>query len=114
MESGQRVGAICGARDGVVEFFGYGVYEGDFVPGDDKSDPKPVGWVADMREAMATMAETGQSPNPRIRLDSGEIVWGCECWWGPEEEMRRQLMGYKEIVHVTVAEKRKAVASTLP
>jgi len=20
--------------------------------------------------------------NPKIRLDSGGVVWGCECWWG--------------------------------
>lgn len=22
--------------------------------------------------------------NPKIILDDGEVVWGCECWWGPE------------------------------
>lgn len=20
--------------------------------------------------------------NPRIRLDDGSIIWGCQCWWG--------------------------------
>jgi hypothetical protein len=29
--------------------------------------------------------------NPCIRLDSGDIVWGMECWWGPEEKVREQL-----------------------
>ena len=21
--------------------------------------------------------------NPRIRLEDGSVIWGCECWWGP-------------------------------
>lgn len=24
--------------------------------------------------------------NPRIRLDDGSIIWGCECWWGKADE----------------------------
>ena len=20
--------------------------------------------------------------NPRIRLDDGSMIWGCQCWWG--------------------------------
>jgi len=20
--------------------------------------------------------------NPRIRLDDGSVIWGCQCWWG--------------------------------
>lgn len=25
--------------------------------------------------------------NPCIHLDSGDIVWGYQCWWGPEERL---------------------------
>jgi hypothetical protein len=21
--------------------------------------------------------------NPKIVLEGGGVVWGCECWWGP-------------------------------
>lgn len=24
--------------------------------------------------------------NPCIHLDSGDIVWGCQCWWGPLDQ----------------------------
>lgn len=23
--------------------------------------------------------------NPKIELDNGDVVWGYQCWWGPEE-----------------------------
>lgn len=79
-KAGDRVGAILDAKDGAVEFLGYGVYEGDFVP------EGAAGWIAeDLRGIGAT--------NPKIRLDSGKIVWGCECWWGSEKSVKKQLEG---------------------
>jgi hypothetical protein len=76
-EIGSRVGVILGMDDGVVNFLGYGVYEGDF--------PIPP-------EARG-MAVPGML-NPRIKLDNGKIVWGCECWWGSEEKIREDLDKY--------------------
>ena len=29
----------------------------------------------------------GGALNPRIVLDDGSILWGCECWWEPVEEV---------------------------
>ena len=26
--------------------------------------------------------------NPRLKLDNGEVVWGCECWWGSEAKIK--------------------------
>lgn len=92
-ETGYRVGAIMGGDDKSVKFFGYGVYEGDFeLPGS-------VGGF-----------NFGQK-NPRIKLDSGKIVWGCECWWGPEENIKKNLEIYKsqglEIIDVDIEEERE-------
>lgn len=73
---GDRVGAICGGKDGVVEFYGYGVYEGDFdfpVFGDDDL-----------------------FPNPRIKLDNGGYVFGCQCWWGDESKIKEVMDGYEK------------------
>lgn len=103
---GMRVGAICGTdkEKMIVEVFGFGVYEGDHVAGED--DPMPVGWVADMMRDYAR-------PNPKIRLDSGKIVWGCECWWGSEEEIRRKLAACEEsgysVVEIDIEEKRAEI-----
>ena len=109
-ERGMRVGAIMGAKGGVVEFFGYGVYEGDYPYGDEA-----CGWVRNMiKEAERMVEEEGvESPfdirnNPRIRLDSGKVVWGCECWWGPEKAVRKKMEGL-EIVEVDIDEVRAKI-----
>ena len=82
---GERVGAILGSNDdGSLSFLGYGVYEGDFIP------EEAVGWMAEAIRGTNTM-------NPRIRLDSGKVVYGCECWWGSESAVRKQLSNCKVI-----------------
>lgn len=78
---GERVGAIFGSsKDGEkrVQLLGYGVYTGDEVPVD------AAGFIAD------ALREFG-NPNPRIDLDFGYAVWGCECWWGPEIEVMKLI-----------------------
>lgn len=80
---GERVGAILGSnKDKGIDFLGYGVYEGDFVP------EEAVGFMAEIAR------EQGHT-NPRILLDSGSHVYGCECWWGNEEKIRKTLEGQK-------------------
>lgn len=72
---GMRVGAILGTEDNVVRFLGYGVYEGEEVP--------PDGPLHSM-----------SLPNPKIKLDTGEVVWGYQCWWGPEQKIKGQMDTY--------------------
>lgn len=76
----ERVGAIQSMKDGVVYFYGYGVYLGDEIP--------PSGMLHDL----------GIS-NPKIELDNGGIVWGCECWWGSEDKIKDRIEGL-EIIEV--------------
>jgi len=71
--AGYRVIALLNAKNGVVKSFGAGVYAGDF----------PVS-----KEAGGF--NFGQ-PNPRIDLDNGKTVWGCECWWGDEAEVKQRF-----------------------
>lgn len=73
---GDRVGAIASSDETGTRLFGYGTYEGDFVP------DEAVGFLADV-------LRKSRCPNPRIRLDSGKAVYGCECWWASEEKVRR-------------------------
>lgn len=88
-EVGQRVGAISHGEGDTVWIFGFGVYDGDHVP------PEGVGGF-----------NTGH-PNPRIKLDGGKVVWGCECWWGSEAKIREQIAG-KTVVEVDIDEARAA------
>ena len=71
-KKGTRVIALVSVKAGVVESFGAGEYVGDEIP------PKEIGGF------------NMGAPNPKILLDSGETVWGCECWWGPEEQIRKR------------------------
>jgi hypothetical protein len=95
-EAGQRVGAARNTNGGKIFLYGWGVYEGDHVPGEEAA----VGLGKAIRARGAA--------NPRIRLDDGQIVYGCECWWGPEDQMRRMIAdGNLEVVEVSIAQDRQ-------
>jgi hypothetical protein len=94
MKVGDRVGAISHHDDQNIYFFGYGVYQGEEVP------PPEVKF----------MGVPMTHKNPKIVLDNGKAVWGCECWWGPEENINKQLeMSKKTIVLVDIEKARKDV-----
>ena len=92
IEVGARVGAIMSADEKEVQFFGYGTYKGDVVP----------------PEGILAMGVPMKAPNPKIELDNGEVVWGCECWWGSEARVKESL-GKRKIVDVKISEKRKEI-----
>ena len=46
--------------------------------------------------------------NPCIELDDGGVVWGMECWWGPEENFEAWCAGRPV---VTVAPQREEAQS---
>jgi hypothetical protein len=78
-KAGSRVGVVLSSdeKKKEIRFFGYGEYLGDL--------PCPA---------------MGGFKNPCIKLDSnGKHVWGCQIWWGDEEEMkgyiqRREAEGF--------------------
>lgn len=80
---GERAGAILSAKNNVVEFLGYGVYVGDEIPTEACSD------IADDLIAL-------KLTNPKIQLDNGEIVYGCECWWGPEDDLKEKIKEWSD------------------
>lgn len=87
---GDRVGAMASATDSEVVMFGYGIYEGDHVP-----PPEIIG----------PLGPVAPRSNPKIKLDSGEIVWGCECWWGDEEGVKNAI-GCRPVRTITPSEYR--------
>ena len=93
-KANKRVGAWLSADDEQVHLLGYGVYVGDEVPGPE---------VGGLGEFVRTLGHT----NPKIVLDSGKVVWGCECWWGSEDEMVRKIAG-RRVVDVDIDEVRRA------
>jgi hypothetical protein len=103
-QPGSRVGAIRDADQEIVHLFGYGIYEGDFELPDDVQTL--FGSVAEMRASMCEhfgyaadvpveqwksehqQALKRATTNPRIRLDDGNVVLGCQCWWALEEQIK--------------------------
>jgi hypothetical protein len=90
---GERVLALMDASGDTARVFGYGTYMGDEVP---------IGAAGCFGPEMAAANMT----NPKIMLDNGKVVWGCECWWGPEVEMGRYLAG-RTVVEVDIDAVRK-------
>jgi len=93
VEFGERVGVILCARNNVIEFIGYGVLEGVEVP------DTPGRIFDELREIKREV--------PKIRLDNGEVVWGCECYWNSEEKTKKHLENYDTIIHVDMTEHRR-------
>jgi hypothetical protein len=91
---GTRVGAVSHSEDDKVFMFGYGEYVGDKVPGEDGLPETPGGFMGEV--------------NPCIKLDSGQYVWGCECWWGTEKSVKTKF-GDREVVIVDIDERRAEV-----
>ena len=90
---GARVGAIASANEDGVRFFGYGTYQGEEVP------PVEIKFMGGL-----SLGELGRK-NPKIVLDSGDVVWGCECWWGSEEKIR-ELTADRKVIPITPSEYR--------
>ncbi len=92
-EPGDRVGAISHTEGKEVHLYGYGVYEGDEVP------PRGISlYGVDLHENKMT--------NPKIRLDNLKVVWGCECWWGPEEQIKKQIAAFENVVNIDIIQAR--------
>lgn len=93
---GDRVGAILSADAEEVHFLGYGIYAGEEVP------PEGPGFLG--------MLHTLGRSNPKIILDDGKVVWGCECWWGSEVDIRRSI-GDRRIIHADIEQERSDVGA---
>lgn len=94
-EVGQRVYAVRNADNENVYLYGYGEYIGTQPTEDDLTMDTPFG--------PQTMPKG--TPNPQIKLDDGSVLWGYECWWGPEDGFTKKF-GSKKVVTVSIAEAR--------
>lgn len=82
-KKGDRVIAVRSADDNVVNIFGYGTYEGEDVP------PPGITGVFGLDLSISGIE------NPKIVLDNGDVVWGCECWWGDAERWEKEFRDRK-------------------
>lgn len=101
-EPGIRVAAVRSIDEKAVYLYGYGEYEGDFKFKD--AEIPPVGLVSVLAE------KAGITENPRIKLDSGQTIWGCECWWCPIEKLEEEY-GALEKKEVDIDKDREKIQS---
>jgi hypothetical protein len=92
---GDRVIAISHSEGQTVYMFGYGTFEGFFLPPDFDVEKTHAGLQEAYQEAQKVVPDlppvlTRQQAsvmmlldhaNPRILLENGKVVWGYECWW---------------------------------
>jgi hypothetical protein len=93
-EIGDRIGAILAADGPTAEFFGYGTYQGSDIP------PPGVGLFGMDYHRL-------KFATPKLLLDNGDVVFGCECWWGREAKIRAMLDG-KQVTVVRIGDVRVA------
>lgn len=105
---GDRVGAMLGSDGKTVRFLGYGTYLGEEVP--------PL--ETTITSLLCKVSHDHKRPNPKIQLDNGDIVWGCETWWGDEEAFKRRIYQWEEtgftITTVSIHEARAAAVEREP
>lgn len=76
-----------------VGLIGYGTYTGD----------------CDVPSHYSSILPPNAMCQPRIELDDGTVVWGFECWWGVEDNVKEhQLLNdpATKIVYVDVVRER--------
>ena len=99
---GERMGAFLQVNYKLVEFLGYGVYDGEHIP---------YGAVG----GYATWLREYKITDSRMKLDNGELVYRCECWITTERDAERMLEEYKKkgalIVSVDIDKHRKGELS---
>lgn len=99
---GTRVGALCHADAEEVHLLGFGVYEGEYAPPfgpNGSSKQEYEAWVA-LGKHTGRLPDDYRYTTARIRLDDGTIVWGAQCWFGPEERVRADI-GNRRVVMVS-------------
>lgn len=91
---GERICAVLKADKENVHLIGYGIYAGDYVPGEEA-----VG-------VMANALKNAKIKNPKLVMDDGTVVWGCECWWGNAGMAERMILD-RNVVKVDMKDVRK-------
>lgn len=94
-EIGDNICAVLKADSKNVYVIGYGTYLGEEIP--DK----------DITGQIATMLRNAKATNPKLEMEDGTIVWGCECWWG-DVESAIEMMGGRKVIQVDMEKERQA------
>lgn len=126
-KQGDRVGAFTSVDWKSIYFLGWGTYQGEEIPAymdtftfEEAEKAALEAFGDNLPENMNTLEkrrarfeEMRASPlytfpriKPKIVLDNGEVVWGHECHFGPEAEIRK-IVADKPIVQQVVISRKE-------
>jgi len=69
-----------GTYEGTVEVFVFEMPDGSLKSMHDAASPPPPELCQQLESEGAVLRSI--TANPKIRLDTGDIVYGCQTWWG--------------------------------
>lgn len=129
VEVGERVGCISHS-DGTtrtVFIFGFGKYVGRRIPhGAGGSWGKSLVEATNvvLNEAKEKMSEEDFKKveervvelygNPCLELDNGQLVFGCECWWASEAQVKEQIGRFDKVVTIELEAARRGEHVVVP
>ncbi len=96
VEVGTRVAVLASFDEynKKTHLYGFGTYEGEEIP------PPGIG-VNNLGQSCSDIGAMAA----KLKLDDGTIIWGCECSWGPEAEVKEEIAG-SEIIKADLFESR--------
>lgn len=93
LKIGDKVGVITDfTDDGICYFMGYGKYMDEEIPHQKAKGP------------LVDVARIAKKKVPKIKLNNGDIVYGCEVWWGQKESVMAVVAAARKVVKVTLAD----------
>ena len=98
--TGDSVCAILSADKNNVHLIGYGKYLGDEIP-----DRHEIG-------SLPKALHLASAKNPKLQMNDGSIVWGCECWWG-DIDSANEFIGNRNIINVDMEKERSQQLANL-
>ena len=107
-----RVGVF--QNQSLTVFLGWGYHLGCY------KRPKGIGaQLASLYQSFGLSEEEikslGDNPNPKIVLENGKVIWGCEIYWTDEETTKLALkVNGDNLERMTVEELREEYYAFLP
>lgn len=89
MKLHSRIGAVLSSNENEVRLIGYGTYAGEEVPPDDPT----------RKRGLMGLVHKMERKNPKLIMDNGRVIWGCECWWASEEFVK-ESMGNRKVIEL--------------
>lgn len=103
---GYRVGCVVSANVETkrMEMFGYGTFQSyGTIPADLK------GGIYDMVRSVGYDGKIAV-----LKLDNGKLVYGCECWWGPEDRIKGLEARFAKVVVLDIDKERAKAMGAKP